>query len=646
MRYQMPVARYQIETKISFLILFFSGIWLLVSGISTVHAQVAIETSVSRSRVPLGEELTLDIIISNADGKILLPKISSIEGFTSYSQGHSQEISILNGRTTSRSVFSYVLVANSLGEKTIGPFEVTIGGKDYTVAPVKVQVVPDAYSQAAGVQNPFSQVAGIPAQAPPSRALPTGQVPDRDIFVKVWLDKDEVYLNEPVMLTYTLYTRLSATYKGFEKEPVTTGFWVEDFPPDKTIKKTEQVLNGTRYVVADVRKLALFPTQAGVYNIDPGVLSASVEVRDQGDFDSFFSHNVFGSRRFGFSSPFSQVIAKTLVANPVTLAVKTLPENGKPGSFNGAVGHYKIESSMDKNDVPAGDPVTFRVRIWGGGNINTLQTPVLAKMDDFKVYDSSSSVNLKKERLVVTGEKMTETVIVAKRPGTYAIPPLPFSYFDPETRSYVELKTQAHTLRVSAAPNEEAPPPGTAVEPVAKEEVTPLTKDIRYIKLSNRGRPLSDLPFYKKKIYWASNGVLLALWFLALVFAGRRESDSSDFKGFRLRRSHALAKRKLRTASRKLKSKQSDEFYAEISKAVYGYFADKLSIPEQKVSLEAIEEIAGQALDPELYNKIRALLDELARGRFARVESGEEEMNEVYQSADRVITLFEKVKRR
>src|SRR5438034_241967 len=87
----------------------------------------------------------------------------------------------------------------------------------------------------------------------------------------------EGQINKPVMPTYTLYTRMNATYKGFEKEPETTGFWVEDFPPEKTIRRTEQILNGSRYVIADVRKLALFPTQIGVYTVDPGTLSAAVE---------------------------------------------------------------------------------------------------------------------------------------------------------------------------------------------------------------------------------------------------------------------------------------------------------------------------------------------------------------------------------
>ena len=126
------------------------------------------------------------------------------------------------------------------------------------------------------------------------------------------------------------------------------------------------------------------------------------------------------------------MVAKTLAANPVTLVVKSLPESGKPGNFNGAVGQYQIESSLDKSETQAGDPVTFRVRISGQGNINTLQTPALPKSEDFKIYDSSTSTNISKERLVVEGQKVTETVFVSRKAGSFTIPALTFSYFDPK----------------------------------------------------------------------------------------------------------------------------------------------------------------------------------------------------------------------
>ena len=175
------------------------GIWLLVIPSHVYAAEVTIETSVNRSRLAVGEELTLDIIVNNANGAISKPVFSSIEGFSSYSQGHSQEISIINGRSSSRSIFSYVLIANSPGRKMIGPFQLKVGDKFYKVAPVEVEVAPDnGGAQSSAVPYTYSQG---PALQPPSRALPGGEIGNQDIFIKTWLDKDEVVVNEAATLT-------------------------------------------------------------------------------------------------------------------------------------------------------------------------------------------------------------------------------------------------------------------------------------------------------------------------------------------------------------------------------------------------------------------------------------------------------------
>jgi len=616
---------------------------------SSAYAEVTIETSVSRSRVAVGEELTLDIIVNNANSTISKPVFSSIEGFSSYSQGHSQEISIVNGRSSSRSIFSYVLIANSPGKKTIGPFQLKVGDKFYKVAPVEVEVMPDTGgAQSSALSYTYSQGPALP---PPSRALPGEEAGNQDIFVKTWLDKDEVYVNESALLTYTLYTRLSATYKGFEKEPVTTGFWMEDFPPEKTIQRTEKILNGSRYVVADVRKIALFPTEAGIYTIDTGVLSASVEIRGRDDFDSFFSYNVFGRRSAMFPPAFtSQIVSKTIPADKVTLTVRALPEAGKPQNFSGAVGDYRIESSVDKTEAEEGSPVTYRVRILGEGNLNTVETPPLPKMEDFKIYDSSSSSHISKERLRVEGEKVTDTVIVPKKAGTYTIPAVEFFYFDPKSQTYKDIKTSPHTLTVKPAPANEAPPadqgsPG--VEPVEKESVSLVGKDIRYIKTVGEGRPIRPRPLYAEPFYWFLNGVLAALSALFLLLSSRRAGLSRDLKGFRFRSSHHVARRKLKAAARMLKKGKMDEFYSEISKVIQGYFADKLDIAAPSVTAQVLEEkLAGNDQAREALEETKKLFDELSLGRFAKMDRGQEEMKKVYEMADRVITLFEKVKKK
>lgn len=607
-------------------------------------SNLAIETSVSQSRIEVGGQVTMDLIVTNAQGKISPPKIGTIDGFTAYSQGHSQEISIVNGQMSSRSVFSYVLVANSIGKKKIGPFEVEIDNKAYKVAPVDVEVV------SAGGGGPSQAVAsGGPVAAPSSRALPTGNVSDKDIFVQAWIDKDEVYVNEPVMLTYTFYTRLPATYKGFEKEPVTTGFWVEDFPPEKTIRRTEKILDGSRYVVADVRKIALFPTEAGIFTLDPGTLAADVELRQDDPFNDFFSNNIFGVRR-AFSSPFtSQIVAKNLTVSPVKITVNALPPEGKPQNFNGAAGTYLMEGSIDKNEVQAGDPVTYRVRIWGRGNINTLQMPTVPKLDDFKVYDASSSTNLSKDKLVVEGEKIAETVMVPKKPGKFTIPPVVFSYFDTKDRAYKVMKTEPQVLTVtgsSEAADEEKPTStGMGLEPAQKEDVSVVAKDIRFIKTSQPFESIAGYNFYNQFLYWLLNGLLVIGWILFGFLAARRGTDGlAGLKDLKFRRSHAIAKQKLKDAKRMLREEKQDEFYAETSKAVYGYFGDKLGVSSRSVALPVIEARTGEELGPELFNDIKKLFDELSSGRFARSKKTKEEMQELYGLADRIITFFERVK--
>ena len=623
---------------------------VLASFISAAaFADVAIETSVSRSQLPIGEQLVLDIIISNADGRIEPPSISSIDGFISYSQGHSQELSIINGRSSSRSIYSYVLVANSAGEKVIGPFQVIIAGKEYKIAPVKVEVT----TGNSAPQSAYTWTT-TPVTSPPSRAMPGTNVGDQDIFVKAWLDKDEVYMNEPAILTYTLFTRLSATFKGFEKDPVTTGFWLEDFPPEKTVRRTEQFLNGQRYVVADVRKVALFPTQAGVFTVDPGAIAATVEIRNDDSFQTFFSGNVFGARRQGFPPVITtQVVPKVLTADAVRITAKALPETGKPADFTGAVGHYEIESSLDKDSVEAGDPVTLRVRIKGQGNINTVQTPKLPKMDDFKVYDSSSSTNISKERLVVEGEKITETVIVPRKPGKYEIPSVAFTYFDPESSSYRTVKSESHFLQVSGT--EQSGPvstPGgttlgqTVYGPEEKEEVDLVANDIRFIRSVDDMKRVPEKAIFLEPFYWAGNAALLLLIAAFSFLSMRRASGPADAKGSRLRRSHSVARAKLKAAAHLMKEGKSEPFYAELSRAVTGYFADKFNLPAQGITLERVEELSEALITAEQMNNIRKLFNEMSMGRFSRTQKGAEDMQELYKMADDVISFFEKVKLR
>ena len=180
------------------------------------------------------------------------------------------------------------------------------------------------------------------------------------------------------------------------------------------------------------------------------------------------------------------------------------------------------------------------------------------------------------------------------------------------------------------------------MQAVDKEDVSLATKDLRYIKTADDGKAVSDKPLYKNPVYWLVNILLALAGALAMFLSSKKAGDRKDAKGFRFRRSHALARGKLKAAARMMNQDKPDAFYEEVSKAVHGYFADKLDVPAQSVSRERIEAMSGPDATPELMNKISALFDELSRGRFARAEKNKDDMKNIYDLADEVITRFEK----
>ncbi|HLD75771.1 MAG TPA: hypothetical protein VI874_02025, partial [Candidatus Norongarragalinales archaeon] len=93
-----------------------------------------------------------------------------------------------------------------------------------------------------------------------------------------------------------------------------------------------------------------------------------------------------------------------------------------------------------------------------------------------------------------------------------------------------------------------------------------------------------------------------------------------------------------------LNAEKADEFAAELSRAVHGYFSDKLGLSGKWAAFEEIENIARAKTDPVLLDRARELFDRMAAGRFSSAGYDEEGMRSLYESAKDVITAFEKVR--
>jgi len=612
----------------------------LFLGTVPVWSDVGIEATVNPSLAFVGQPMTLTITVNGAASVVRTPRLPNFENFRSYSQGHSQEISNWNGVISTRNVFNYVLVPTVAGKHVLGQIEVEIGGRIYKTGVLEVQVLD---KQTASSSSGTGRLGGArsPVVSPATRSLPPEYLAGRHIFVRTWVDKDDVYVNEAIYLTYTIYTRVSATFKGFEKEPGTTGFWVEEFPPQGTVRRQEKRISGYRYVVADVRTVALFPTEPGNFTIDPGTLNVEIEIQSADSFDRFFSRDLFGWRRFRRPrSVITQVVPRLLETDPIGISVKPLPQASKPADFKGAVGRYQIDASLDRTSVEEGQPVTYTLRLKGEGNLHTVEMPGAPDLDYFKSYDSSSSLNLKKVRLVVEGEKIAETVLIPRKAGNFKIPPVSFSYFDPARQQYRTIQTKALSLKVLES-TDDAPAPLTIGPGVQPRRVSLVGEDIRFVKNAPGALVHKKEPWITSLFYWWLNlGILLT----GFIIVGARlyfEKSGKDVGLLRFKRSGRLARQRFKQSRGYMKKGSEKNFYEALSQAFYGYFSDKLNLEPGEVGFDLVETKLSGKLSDEEYQNLKEIFKSLDFGRFGKAETTSEDMKSLYKSCDEFMVLCE-----
>ena len=140
---------------------------------------------------------------------------------------------------------------------------------------------------------------------------------------------------------------------------------------------------------------------------------------------------------------------------PRTLRVLPLPEAGRPGGFQGAIGRFAVLAGIDRRKVGVGEPFHLKLRITGTGNLATFPTPRLDDLDGFHVYGAIDD-----RRAVV---RTIDYELAVVRDDVSAVPPIPFAYFDPSTESaagYRVARTQTDLVSTCAGRRRRRPARG------------------------------------------------------------------------------------------------------------------------------------------------------------------------------------------
>jgi len=584
-------------------------------------SEVSVRAAVAQRTVTVGAEINLSVIVTGSGLRSLPdPELPTIEHAAVYPAGRStsSSFSLVNGRLSSTNsvTHNYVLVPEKEGELVIGPITVTHRGETQRTAPLTVAVVAAGTSYGASPR---------PSQRPES-----ADGGGRDLFVELTTDKRRAYVNEQILLTFRFFTRVNLLGQPQYEPPGMTGFWVEPLPKEPSY---ETVIEGVPYLVVEVRS-AVFPTRAGTLTIQPATLRCVVEERDP-----FSSRDPFDRFRRGVFGMMDRGREVTLRTDPLEIEVKSVPEEGAPPSFEGAVGRYRLTMEADKTSVKEGDPVTLTVTVVGAGNVNTISQPHLPDVPGMRAYDSGARVDAAGSADGLEGRKVYEHVVVPEVSGEFSLGPAEFSYFDPAEERFETLT--AGPVQVSVAPGPVAI--GPEPELPQRREIRVMSRDVRHIHPAPAHLARAGQPRHRSVWFLVLQVVPVAAYLGAVGYRRHLERLNEDVGYARSRRADRRVRRRFSEAHRHLHDPDSLEFAASLEKATRDFVGDKFNLSTVGMTYDQLEKsLRSRDVPRSLVEQVLDCLRVSEQARFCPTRIGIEERRDLLERAEGVIARLGK----
>ena len=515
---------------------------------------------------------------------------------------------MINGHTSSSSsvTITYTLYAAKNGSFTIGASHALVGGKRLSSRPVKIQV-----SGHAQRTNGAPNMHGQNSYDQPHMRSAGSAISGSDLFIKVSASKKRVHEQEPILLTYKVYTQVDLTQlEG--KMPDLKGFHTQEVPlPQQKTFHTETV-NGRPYKCVTWSQYVMYPQMTGRLEI-PSITFKGIVVQQNRNVDPMEAF-------FNGGSGYVEV-KKDIKAPGITLQVDPLPQ--RPANFSGGVGKFNISASLDKKEVKAGEPITLRVVVGGIGNLKLLKQPVVNFPKDFDKYDAKVTDKTRLTANGVEGNMVYDFLAVPRNQGSYTIPSVELTYYDTGKNAYKTIKTQPFKVEVEKGD-------GTSAE---SEDFASQDKDIHTIKLGKVVQHKADEMFFGSFGYWISLLMPLIAFVVLLIVFRRRAIENADIVKKRSNRAGKIATKRLRLANKLMLQGKQGEFYDEVMRALWGYMSYKLNMPAEKLNRDNIRETLGRHfVDDATIEKFTTALDECEFERYAPGDAAGN-MNRTFESA-------------
>lgn len=522
----------------------------------------------------------------------------------------------VNGHASSSSTLTitYTLYAAKAGRYTIPEAKANIRGKWVAAAETHVTVTGQASNSGSAPR--------MHQDAEPQHMKSAGsKISGDDLFIRVSANKRRVHEQEPVLLTYKVYTLVDLTQlEG--KMPDLTGFHTQEVPlPQQKSFHVERV-GGKSYRCVTWSQYVMYPQMTGNLKI-PSITFRGTVVQQNRTVDPIEAF-------FNGGSGYIEV-RKNIVAPGVNIQVDPLPS--KPANFSGGVGKFNITAQIDKTTLKAGTPLSIRVVVGGNGNLKLIKQPVVGFPKDFDKYDAKVTDKTKLTPRGVEGNMIYDFLAVPRNEGKYVIPAIEFVYYDTQLNQYRTLRTQSFSVVVEKGDGKNS----------SASFSDNRDKDIHPIMEGDSSQHVVGDFFFGSPSYWVGLLIPLLTFVFLLVVFRQRAIDNADIVKMRGKKANKVATKRLRRANLLMLKGKQGEFYDEVLRALWGYVGDKLNMPVEQLSRENIaDNLSRYHVNDETISKFLGALDECEYERYAPGDPAGN-MSKTFESAMTAIMEIENV---
>ncbi|WP_288984928.1 BatD family protein [uncultured Flavobacterium sp.] len=592
---------------------FFKAIQLfLLLVISTVSAQVKFEVQTDRDTYGLNERFPIAFSINNEGDNFQGPKFSGFKAEGPFiNKGNQTSITVVNGKMTQKREITtqviYYLTPTKKGTFTIGSATIEYNGTIYKSQPIKITITDPIQLPNYQGQNPRQR----------QQNYDFGE----GIHLVGELSTKNPHVNEPVTVIYKLYFPYNSSVSNFRnfQAPKYEDFWSQ-YIDMKQLRAEKGKYNGKDYGVVVLRKVILYPLEAGAKKIEPFKIDVDAEVPT--------------GRSDWFGRLEMKTVEKSLSTGIQTINVKPLPENGKPVSYTGAVGKYDFKVTPSKTTLKAGESLDLEVSVSGKGNLKLFTLPKPIVPSALEMYDPAHTENVQTPVTGMVGKISDKYTIIPQFKGKYTIKPIEFSYYDLASKSYKTIRSKEIIIDVlEGDATFVANTPSTNKQAIQKKEV------FQFNKLKTEFVSKSREDFLGSGLFYSL--LLAPLLLIPIVMFARKQKEAkdADVVGNRIRQNSKLVKKYLSDAKKQMGDKVP--FYMAMEKALHNFLKAKLHIETVEMSKDNIIELLQQRnASEQSISQFMELMNDCEFARYA--PATDTAMNNDFDRAITIISELEK----